>query len=209
MAKFTVYFKEKAIQTGVFEAGVVHIGRDPSNDLMVDSLAIAPAHAVALIKDGGCVIKQMNDKFPLLINNRQMKECNLQDNDIINIGKHYIVFSTANSMLSPGEILRTAQEPEFNEKMADSAKAPEANLQVMSGDYIGRIVPLKKAMTRLGHEGSGVVVIARRKDGYFVSALEEHEGLAVNNQLLGGSIVKLHHKDILVVDKTPLQFFLE
>lgn len=209
MAKFTVYFKEKAIQTGVFESGVVHIGRDPSNDLMVDSLAIAPAHAVAVIKDGGCIIKQMNDKFPLLINNRQMKECNLQDNDVINIGKHYIVFSTANSMVSPGEIVRTPEEPEFNEKMADSAKVAEANLQVMSGDYIGRIVPLKKAMTRLGHEGSGVVVIARRKDGYFVSALEEHEGLAVNNQALGGSIVKLHNHDVLVVDKTPLQFFLE
>lgn len=209
MAKFTVYFKDKAIQSGIFESGVVHIGRDETSDIVVDSLAVAPAHAVAIIKDGSCVIKQMNEKFPLLINNRQMKECNLQNNDVINIGKHYIVYSTTESVTPATPASRNPDVIALNEKLADNIKLPEANLQVMNGEHIGRILPLKKAMTRLGHEGVGVIVIARRKEGYFVSALQEHDGLIVNNQPLGDRIVKLNNNDVIVVDKTPMQFFMD
>lgn len=209
MAKFTVYFKDKAIQSSIFESGVIHIGRDETSDLVVDSLAVAPAHAVAVVKDGGCVIKQMNDKFPLLINNRQMKECNLQNNDVINIGKHYIVYNTTESVTAHAPVSRNPDVLALNEKLADNIKLPEANLQVMNGEHIGRILPLKKAMTRLGHEGAGVIVIARRKEGYFVSALQEHDGLIVNNQPLGDRIVKLNNNDVIVVDKTPMQFFMD
>ena len=209
MPKFTVYFKDKAIHAGVFESGVIHIGRDETNDLVVDSLAIAPAHAVAVVKDGTCFIKQMNDKFPLQINNRLMKECNLQDNDVINIGKHYIVFNTAESMISPGDFSRVHEESALPDLPVESVKVQEANLQVLEGEHIGRILPLKKAMTRLGHEKAGVVVIARRKEGYFISALLENEGLTVNNQPLDNKIVKLNHNDVVVIDKIPMQFFLE
>lgn len=209
MAKFTVYFKDKAIQSGIFDAGVVHIGRDETSDLVVDSLAVAPAHAVAIIKDGSCVLKQMNDKFPLLVNNRQMKECNLQNNDVINIGKHYIVYNTTESVTPAKPVSQNPDVQALNRKLEDSVKLPDANLQVMNGEHIGRILPLKKAMTRLGHEGAGVVVIARRKDGYFVSALQGHEGLLINNQPLGDRIVQLNNNDVIVVDKTPMQFFLD
>ena len=64
-------------------------------------------------------------------------------------------------------------------------------------------------MTRLGHGDGGVVVISRRKDGYYVSALQGHEGLSVNKQPLGDRTVRLQQNDIIVVDKTPMQFFLE
>ena len=33
MAKFTVYFKDKVIQSHIFESGVVRIGQDETNDL--------------------------------------------------------------------------------------------------------------------------------------------------------------------------------
>ena len=210
MAKFTIYFKEKVIHAGVFESGVVHIGRDDSCDLMVDSLAVAPAHAVAVFKDAGWVIKQLNDKFPLFINNRPMKECTLQNNDVINIGKHYIVFNTEwSSTTSHAEIVKNKPLPALSELLPENIKAPEAGLQVMNGEHIGRILPLKKAMTRLGREGAGVVVIAHRKEGYYISALQGDESLAVNQQPLGDKIVKLHHADVIVVDKIPMQFFLD
>lgn len=209
MAKFTVYFKDKAIQSGIFDSGVVHIGRDETSDLVVDSLAVAPAHAVAIVKDGTCVIKQLNDKFPLLVNNRPTKEHHLQNNDVINIGKHYIVYSTGETVAPSKPVSKNPDVLSLNEKLIDSIKLPDANLQVMNGEHIGRILPLKKAMTRLGHEGAGVIVIARRKEGYFLSALQEHEGLAINNEPLGDRIVKLNNNDVIVVDKTPMQFFMD
>ncbi|MCK9607633.1 MAG: FHA domain-containing protein [Methylomonas sp.] len=215
MAKFTLYFKDKPIYSGIYDAGVIHIGRDETNELVVDSLAVAPAHAVVVIKDGGSVIKQLNEKFPLLINNQVTKEWNLRNNDVINVGKHYIIYSLTESFLdtepftAPAIFSHDADVLALNQKLEHGNKQQEANLQIMDGPHIGRILPLRKAMTRLGHEGAGVVVIARRKDGYYVSALQGHSGLAVNKQPLGENTILLQHNDVIEVDKTPMQFFLE
>lgn len=209
MAKFSVYYKDKVIHAGTFASGVVHIGRDESNDLIVDSLAVAPAHAVAIIKDGICIIKQMNEKYPLMINGMHMKECCLENNDVINIGKHYIVYTKPYFLNLNTSVTKNKTFQGFAEEMADSDKLPDAHLQYLDGEYIGRILPLKNALTSLGHEEEGVVIIARRKLGYYISALEEHPELLVNDQPLGDRIVKLHNDDVIVVDNTPLQFFLD
>ncbi len=216
MAKFTVFFKDRAIHSAIFDTGVIHIGRDDTNELVVDSLAVAPAHAVVVVKDNTCVIKQLNDKFPLLINNHPNKESNLQNNDVINVGKHYIIYNTTESILNQAEPSSSLHPPQpdsdveaLNEKLEDNVKLPEANLQIMDGPHIGRILPLKKAMTRLGHEGSSVVVIARRKDGYYVSALQGHDDLMLNREILGERTVQLRNNDVIQIEKVPMQFFLE
>ncbi|MDD5412549.1 MAG: FHA domain-containing protein, partial [Methylobacter sp.] len=66
----------------------------------------------------------------------------------------------------------------------------------------------KKAMTRLGNNGSGVIVISKRNEGYFVSALENIGTITVNNEPLNDQSLKLNNNDILVIDNTSLQFFL-
>lgn len=215
MAKFTVYFKDKATQSAIFDHGVVHIGRDDTNDLVVDSLAVAPAHAAVIIKNNLCVIKQLNDKFPLLINNQATPESTLQNNDVINVGKHYIVFNHTESI--PDNTPTTAKTAmpmdlamdALNEKLEENIRSTDANLQVLDGPHIGRILPLKKALTRLGQEDGCIAIIARRKDGYYVSALQGHEHLKVNHQSIGDQTLQLQHKDIIQIDKTPMQFFLE
>ena len=215
MAKFTVYFKDKATQCAIFDAGVVHIGRDDTNNLVVDSLAVAPAHAVVVVKDNQCVIKQLNDKYPLLINNQATPEATLQNNDVINVGKHYIVFNHSESIPdhTPASAqIHTPADPDvdaLNEKLEENIKTVEANLQVMDGPHIGRILPLKKALTRLGQEDGCIAIIARRKDGYYVSALQGHENLSINRHPIGNQTLQLQDKDIIQLDKTPMQFFLE
>lgn len=211
MAKFTVYFKDKPIHSGIYETGVVHIGRDDSNELIVDSLAVAPIHAVVVIKNGLCVIKQLSDKSPLLVNNQPVKEWTLQHNDVINVGKHNIVYNTTESILTPNNS-PASEDPDIlalNDKLDLVGKQQEGNLQVMDGPHIGRILPLKKAMTRLGHEGGSVVVISRRKDGYYLSALQGHDNSTINKQPLGDRTVQLQNHDVIEVETTPMQFFLE
>ncbi|MBS3964537.1 MAG: FHA domain-containing protein [Methylomonas sp.] len=209
MAKFTVYFKDKPIQTASSDAGRIHIGRDDTNDLIVDSLAVAPAHAVIVIKDGNHIIRQLNEKYPLLINHQPVKEWTLQNNDRINVGKHYIVFSSEEILASETVLTDTVGNgvKALNKQSEDRNHLPDANLQIMDGPHIGRILPLKKAMTRLGRDGGGVVVIARRKDGYYVSALQGNDGLSINDQPLADLTVKLSNNDVLHVDQIPMQFF--
>ncbi|MBE0435683.1 MAG: FHA domain-containing protein [Methylomicrobium sp.] len=206
MAKFTVFFKDKAIDSVLFESGVMHIGRDESNDLTLNSLAVAPAHAAAIIKQNGCLIKQLNDDFPLIVNGEKLKECLLNNNDRITLGKYSLIFNTTESVTE----IPKHESPEvsqLNQEIGHSLNLPEANLQVMDGQHIGRILPMKKAMTRLGRNGGGIAVIARRKEGYFISSLENNSSMTINNQPLGDKTVKLNNNDLIVIDNTTLQFF--
>lgn len=210
MAKLTVFFKDKAIHSNLFENGVVHIGRDETNDLTIDSLAVAPAHAVIVIRDNDCSIKQLNDEFPLIINGEATKACNLNNNDMISMGKHAIIFSATETVETPTVFndLIDQDVKSLNREIDGGLRSPSANLQVMNGANIGKILPLKNAMTRLGHAGNGVIAISKRKDGYFVSVLENSGTITLNNAPLNDSSLKLNTNDVLVVDNTSLQFFL-
>jgi hypothetical protein len=97
----------------------------------------------------------------------------------------------------------------FNQEIEGDLYLPAGNLQIMSGNNIGKILPLRKNMTRLGHNGNGVISISKRKDGYFISVLENTGTITVNNEPLNDKSLKLNANDILVVDDTSLQFFLK
>ncbi len=210
MAKLTVFFKDKAIHSGLFENGIVRIGRDETNDLTIDSLAVAPAHAVIIIQNDGCTIKQLNDEFPLIINGEEIKAGNLNNNDVILIGKHNIIFNTTESVESPAVFNKLIDEDvkSLNLEINGQLNSPSANLQVMTGNNIGKVLQLKESMTRLGHHGNGVIVISKRKEGYFVSVLENSGTITVNNEPLNDKSLKLNTNDVLVIDNTSLQFFL-
>lgn len=209
MAKLTVFFKDKAIHSGLFENGVVHIGRDETNDLTIDNLAVAPVHAAIIIRDDACAIKQLNDRFPLIINGEATKACNLSNNDMISMGKHAILFNTAEFVgFSATSDSLIDDVKSLNQEIDRTLHNPAANLQIMNGNNIGKILPLKNAMTRLGHDGNGIIAISKRKDGYFVSVLENSGTITVNNEPLADKSLKLNTNDVLVVNNTSLQFFL-
>jgi hypothetical protein len=210
MAKLTVFFKDKIIHSELFENGIVHIGRDETNDLTIDSLAVAPAHAAIVIRDdGGSTITQLNDDFPLIINGENIKKCNLNNNDMITLGKHNITYHTTDSLnqTQPFESLIDKDIKSLNQEIGVELSIPAASLQVMDGENIGKILSLKKVMTRLGYSGGGVIVISRRKEGYFVSVLANIGNITLNNVLIEDNTVKLNHNDVLVINNTSLQFF--
>ncbi len=89
---FGVYFKDKALRSDIFDSGIVHIGSDDTNEIVVDSLGIAPIHAVVVIKENGTIIKQLSAEHPLSVNGEQTTEYILQNNDRIDLGKHSIIF---------------------------------------------------------------------------------------------------------------------
>ena len=212
MAKLTVFFKYKAIDSYLFDQGVVHIGRDETNDLTIDSLAVAPAHAAIVSRDNTNTIKQLNEHFPLIVNGKKVKECELNNNDTVTIGKHDIVFNVTESVDQIGTAQTDKHFSYANSPatfdMDGEFSLPSANLQVMSGPNIGKVLPIKKSMTRLGNAGSGVVVISKRKDAYYISALENKGTLQVNGVPFGDNNVKLNNNDIILINQTSLQFFL-
>ncbi len=212
MAKFTVFFKDKPIHSAIFESGIVHIGRDETNDVAVDSLAIAPAHAAVIITQANSIIKQLNAEFPLIINGEQLKECVLKNGDTITIGKHRIVYSSTETVVEP--VVPITQQPSdentFHDNLLNARNdAVEGNLQVIGGKHIGRLIPLKKNMTRLGRNGAGIIIITRRKEGFYVSTLEPDDSIKINNEALGNQTILLKDNDVIFIDSLPMQFFTE
>jgi len=125
------------------------------------------------------------------------------------MGKHDIIFNTAEFVESPAfNSLIDEDVKSLNQEIDSALRIPTANLQIMNGSNIGKILQLKKAMTRLGHDGNGIIVISKRREGYFVSVLENSGTITVNNEPLNDKSLKLNTNDVLVIDNTSLQFFL-
>ncbi|MDD5580799.1 MAG: FHA domain-containing protein [Methylobacter sp.] len=209
MAKLTVFFRGKAIHSALFENGIVRIGRDETNDLIIDSLAVAPAHAAIIIRDDNCTARQLNDDFPLVVNGLKTKESNLINNDKISLGKHDIVYHLTESVVQAQQLSTPLYKDPLlqNQEFNSDVNSRGANLQIINGDNIGKLLPLKKAMTRLGHNGSGILIISKRKDDYFVSVLESKGTMTLNNKPLDNDILKLNNNDVLVINNISLQFF--
>jgi pSer/pThr/pTyr-binding forkhead associated (FHA) protein len=201
MARFTIFFKDKPIRSYVFEAGVIHIGRDTTNNIIIDSLAVAPIHAIVIIRETDCLIKQVHNDFPLIVNNQACLEYYLNNNDRISIGKHAILYSQM-------VYINEQSIHDAIESASTETEIRDANLQVMDGKHIGRIIPIKKAITRLGRSGDGVIIISKRKEGYFISALESNINLTINQKTLSNQIIKLSHHDRISIDNIAMQFFL-
>ena len=191
------------------EAGEIGIGRDPGNALRIDSLAIAPHHAVIQCGDEGILIRQIDQDYPLLVNNRKISEHRLSHGDRITIGKHLLYYAddgaSAKTQAEPNP-----QVPENAEEAPSPKPAPqtqEASFQVLKGKHIGLVIPLKSALTRLGKDESGTAVIIRRDGGYFLSALSSAESVLVNDTPVNDQSVRLHDRDIVKVNQHVLQFF--
>lgn len=208
MAKLTVYFKNNVVRSYLLETEIVHIGRDETNDLVIDSPAFAPAHAVIVMQGNGCIIKQLNNDFPLMINGKNAKEDKLHDGDTITVGQHIMVYSANQAGENAKSDKETAITP-ANRKTKGIYIPHTANFQIISGPNIGKIFHLNTPMTLLGDHGTGMVVISKRKGGYFASVLENIGIITLNKQTLAETSVKLNHQDVLIVGNITVQFYLQ
>ncbi len=211
MANFTVLFKEKPINSYLFEQGTIRIGSDNSNEIQIDSLAVAPVHAVITINEDSCIVKRLSTEHPLLINDVASDECPLNDGYKLSLGKHTIIFRKNETEVPvlDEEFSIKNEAKALNSEVTDNSSFPEADLQIMNGKNIGRIIALKNAMTRFGKTGSGIAVITKRKDGFYISCLEQSDGIKVNGVPLADKVLKLGENDSVVVNETSMQLFLK
>ncbi len=200
MAKFTIFYKNKAIKYHVFNAGVIYIGREKSNDLIINDDDIASIHAVITIEDNIYTIEQINNKYPLIINTEQTAETELQHNDEITVGQHKIAFIVGDFMLPPS----------FNQPSNQiNHSLSNASLQVLTGKQIGQVLSLKKPITRLGKSDTGIIMISKQKKGYFISSLKGDTQTTINQEPLADKTISLNDNDMVIIDNVSMQFFLE
>lgn len=204
MARLTLTFKDRTLQVRSLAEGETFIGRDPDNHIPIDSLAVAPRHAVIHFDAGGAYIRQLDRRFPLAVNGVKVAEKPLVHGDAILIGKHTLLYDDEPHRISD-EVNSSTIRPSSSQ--AAPQRWIEAGLQLLSGQQIGRIIPLRGGLTRLGNDHTAAAVVARRREGYVLSALTGGEAICVNETPVNDESVLLKDGDTVRVDKDSMQFF--
>ncbi len=84
---------------------------------------------------------------------------------------------------------------------------PSGFLQVISGERIGRIVLLNRAMTRLGFPGNScAMVVNRGRAGYFLTHLEGEIMPRVDGTTIGDRAVQLTEGAIVEIGDIKMKF---
>ncbi len=99
------------------------------------------------------------------------------------------------------------KEEAFDRVIKDLDALTPAFFQVISGEHIGRIIPITQSMTRLGLSDTAcAVVVNRGKDGYFLSHLEGKVQPLVDDSPTGNSSIHLSEGALVEIDGIQMKF---
>lgn len=211
MAKLTLFFKGRPIDVYHVENDAINIGRDPQCQLRIDSLAVGPFHAQIVREDDHYYLLSPSEDHPVLVNHKRVAEHELAHGDIIQIGKHTLNFADDAVGLSP-----TATPPERDQENPvpedDNGSSREQDskagcIQILSGEHFGRVIPLDRAMTRLGRAGRDCAIIAHRRNGYYLSHLEGPHPPMVDGRPIGNRSMRLLDGNVIEIGSTRMQFY--
>ena len=211
MPTLTLAFKGNTLQVIPLHDGLMTIGREPSCDIHIDSLAISPQHARILLRDGECTLQNVAGE-EIFINHQPVNEQTLQNNDLIRIGKHTMRYT---SMAEAPPQIETSTASTIVEPVSESTPTPqpvisnsEGCLQVLNGSNLGKTIKLRSGMTDLGKVGIAPVLISLRRDGYYIANLGKDDNLHVGDESIGEKSWPLKDGDLIQIDKLKLQFHL-
>lgn len=192
---------------------MLSIGREPSCDIHIDSLAVEPQHARIVVRDNIFTITQSNPDNPTFVNHKPIEEHVLEHNDVIRIGKHTLKYhdETLQVPIEDAPPTFTTMPSDVIEQSPGVIEATaiiDGWLQIMSGKNLGKTFQLKSGLTDLGKFGMSPALIALREGGYFISNLTKNDLLCVADKDIGESSHPLHDGDVIQIGKITLQFHL-
>jgi pSer/pThr/pTyr-binding forkhead associated (FHA) protein len=199
MPTLTLSFMGRELSVHPLAAGRTLIGSDPKCPLHIDSMAVAPRHAEIVLQTDRCRILALDANWPVLVNDRAVESAELSSGDQLLVGQHTLVYSTEDRPLAPVE-----KTP--SEAPVETGQRQRAYLQILSGEHIGRIIPLNQSMIRLGKTGGDCAVIVYRDHRYHLSFLDGRVP-SVNGVPLGNGSVALNTGSTIRIGDTELQFY--
>ena len=234
MPKLTLKFKDSNIgEYHVKEGQSLTIGRSNKNNIVIENLAVSGRHAKIDALEDGYLLTDLKSKNGSFVNEKQVTSHWLENNDVITIGKHTLVFaykegekqfeSAASGMMDKTMVMDTAAHRDLLAKSvpdmaAMEKKEPIGILSFLSGGE-GEI-ELTKKLTKIGKDSSsdikvgGMMVgktaatISKRPQGYHLSYVEGMSKPKVNNEAVKESVL-LKEFDIIEIGSVKMEFILK
>jgi pSer/pThr/pTyr-binding forkhead associated (FHA) protein len=235
MPKLTLTFKEKSLGDYPLQKGhSLTIGRRRSNDVMIENLAVSSHHAKIDSVGEGFVLLDLQSKNGSFVNEQLINSHWLKNGDVINIGKHSLVFCYSENEKVPDddddEIEQTMVMDTSKYRSMVNKSKPKTDKPPISGkkkDTIGILtflnggngkLKLRTNIIKIGkHRDSDIIVkgflvggtsatISRRPDGFYLSYVSGIAKPKVNDKKVKRATI-LNDLDIIDVGSTKLQFF--
>jgi pSer/pThr/pTyr-binding forkhead associated (FHA) protein len=231
MAKLILKFKDTTLKEIPIEKSQITIGRDQSNDIVIDNLAISRHHAkIFHYSDAYFFIEDLNSGNGVFVNARRIAKEVLSHNDEILLGKHTLVFihtdkepteqgeKRATSLVEQTVILSPAPGAETPSTLAEHLSGLEGGIAIMSsGDEQERII-LRKRLTVGGKSpmadiklrgmfvGHPAFIISKKPEGFFITHSKGPRMTRVNGAVVDGQR-ELRDGDIITIGATKMQFY--
>lgn len=167
------------------------IGRRPYNDIMLDDLTVSGEHAVLLTRAGASVIEDLRSRNGTLVNDEPVIQRALLDGDRIEIGIYRLQY-VIEPLIPEGD-----RPPEW------------ACLEALSGDGAGKVIAIDRPIVSLSDASGQVAVIARRRNGFFITHLEGTTFPLVNGEPTGLISCLLRADDQIELAGTIFRFSFE
>lgn len=150
MPVITLKYKDTVLERYQISIGqTLTIGRNDSNDIVIDNLAVSSNHARIESVSASFIIKDLQSTNGTFVNEKLVSAHGLRNNDVILIGKHTLLFdrSDLDQQTGPEEVeeldektryLDTAEYRELIEKAkGDPKDSPSYSGTAVSRDYSG------------------------------------------------------------------------
>jgi pSer/pThr/pTyr-binding forkhead associated (FHA) protein len=234
MPNITLKFKDNVLSRHFIGRGQsLTIGRRKDNDIVIENLAVSGHHAKIDSVGEGFVLVDLQSKNGSFVNEHLVSSHWLKDGDLVSIGKHLLVFSTADgasAAAAPAEIDKTMVMDTSNyrsmvQKSAAALPKPLLRQEDASG-YLAYLsgghgkLDLSNKLIKIGKDPTSEIVvkglfvggtaatISRRPDGYYLSCAGGFSKPRVNDQTVKKSIM-LQDLDVIAIGSVKLQFFIK
>jgi len=91
-ARFELLQGNRPVSDYELPLGRIIIGRTPDNDLQIESKFISRHHAQVTTTAEGSLVEDLNSTNGLFIGSKRVKQHQLQDGDVIQLGEHKLVY---------------------------------------------------------------------------------------------------------------------
>ena len=232
MPNITLKFKDNVISRHFIDRGQsLTIGRRKDNDIVIENLAVSGHHAKIDSVGESFVLVDLQSKNGSFVNEQLVSSHWLKDGDLVSIGKHLLVFSTADgasAAAAPAEIDKTMLMDTSNYRSMVQKSSPVLPKPLLRNDdatgYLAYLsggsgqVDLHTKLIKIGKAptseivakgvlvGSTAATISRRPDGYYLSYAGGLSKPRVNDQAVKKSVM-LQDLDVIAIGSVRLQFF--
>lgn len=192
IARFIIKRNGQLLRDALIFKARLTIGRRSYNDIELNDLTVSGEHAVVHVKKGEIVVHDLNSRNGTLVNGQAVMQQVLVDGDEIEVGVFH---------------LRLQMETQFSSTRA--APVFMASLEVLQGALIGESIAMSRPINTIGNPGQNVAVVARRRQGFFITHLEGLSYPMVNGESIGLAAFALDQEDVIELGGAMYKFHLQ